>query len=119
MKEGSIILAPIPQSNGEIKNRPCLILREMPKYRDFLVCGISTQLKQYIPDFDQIISPTDEDFQFSGLMSQSVIRLSFLTVIFNKNIIGKIGDISSIRHQRLLENLSQYLFNSQQGIQRS
>jgi mRNA interferase MazF len=32
MKEGNIILTPIPQANGEIKNRPALILREMPKY---------------------------------------------------------------------------------------
>ena len=52
MKEGNIILTPIPQANGEIKNRPTLILREMPKYQDFLICGISTQLKQYIPNFD-------------------------------------------------------------------
>jgi mRNA interferase MazF len=29
MKEGDIILTPIPQANGEIKNRPALLLREM------------------------------------------------------------------------------------------
>ncbi len=109
MKEGNIILTPIPQVNGEIKNRPALILREMPKYQDFLVSGISTQLKQYIPNFDEIISPEDEDFQSSGLVSQSVIRLSFLTVISRNIIIGSIGSISTERHQRLLENLSQYL----------
>ena len=109
MKEGNIILTPIPQVNGEIKNRPALILKEMPKYQDFLVCGISTQLKQYIPNFDEIISPEDEDFQSSGLVSQSVIRLSFLTVISRNIIIGSIGSISTERHQRLLENLSQYL----------
>ncbi len=33
MKEGNIILTPIPQVNGEIKNRPALILKEMPKYQ--------------------------------------------------------------------------------------
>ncbi|MFN6463584.1 MAG: hypothetical protein RMZ41_017455 [Nostoc sp. DedVER02] len=74
MKEGNIILTPIPQANGEIKNRPTLSLREMPKYQDFLICGISTQLKQYIPNFDEIISPNDDDFQSSGLVRQSVIR---------------------------------------------
>ncbi len=109
MKEGNIILTPIPQANGEIKNRPALILKEMPKYQDFLVCGISTQLKQYIANFDEIISLEDEDFKSSGLISQSVIRLSFLTVIFYNSIIGSIGAISTERHQRLLENLSQYL----------
>ncbi|MEA5552630.1 type II toxin-antitoxin system PemK/MazF family toxin [Anabaena cylindrica UHCC 0172] len=109
MKEGNIILTPIPQANGEIKNRPALILKEMPKYQDFLVCGISNQLKQYISNFDEIISLDDDDFESSGLVSQSVIRLSFLTVIYRNSVIGSIGNISTERHQRLLENLSQFL----------
>ncbi|MBD2626437.1 type II toxin-antitoxin system PemK/MazF family toxin [Trichormus variabilis] len=112
MKEGNIILTPIPQANGEIKNRPALILKEMPKYQDFLVCGISTQLKQYVSNFDEIVSPNDDDFQSSGLVSQSVIRLSFLTVITRNSIIGSIGAISTERHQRLLNNISQYLVQS-------
>jgi mRNA interferase MazF len=109
MTEGNIILTPIPQANGEIKNRPALILREMPKYQDFLVCGISTQLKQYITNFDEIISHSDDDFQTSGLVRESVIRLSFLTVISPNSIIGSIGTISIERYKRLLYNLSQYL----------
>jgi len=112
MKESNIILTPSPQANGEIKNRPALILREMPKYQDFLVCGISTQLKQYIPEFDEIVSPGDDDFQSSGLVNSSIIRLSFLTVITRNNIIGSIGSISSERHHRLLYNLSLYLIQS-------
>lgn len=112
MKESNIILTPIPQANGEIKNRPALILREMPKYQEFLVCGISNQLKQYVANFDEIISPDDDDFEASGLVSQSVIRLSFLTVISRSSIIGSIGSIAKERHQRLLNNLSQYLLHS-------
>ncbi|MEI6329221.1 MAG: type II toxin-antitoxin system PemK/MazF family toxin [Pseudanabaena sp. ELA645] len=109
MQESKIILTPIPQSNGAIKNRPALVLRKMPKYQDLLICGISTQLKQYIPNFDEIISPNDADFELSGLTSPSVIRLSFLTVIPNKNIIGAIGNISIVRYQRLIANLANYL----------
>ncbi len=37
MQESKIILTPIPQSNGAIKNRPALVLRKMPKYQDLLV----------------------------------------------------------------------------------
>jgi len=65
-----------------------------------------------IPEFDEIVSPSDDDFQSSGLVSSSVIRLSFLTVITRNNIIGSIGSISKERHQRLLYNLSQYLIQS-------
>ena len=109
MKEGALILTPIPQADGLIKNRPALVLREMPKYRDFLVCGVSTQLKQYLPNFDEIISPNDRDFAASGLVATSVIRLGFLAVIKRSNVIGSIGEISLLRHQRLLQNLSDYL----------
>lgn len=111
MKESSIILTPITQANGQIKNRPAIILREMPKFRDFLICGISRQLKQYVPNFDEIIYTGDLDFAKSGLVSDLVIRLGFLAVIPRSDIIGSIGSISAERHKRLLQNLSQYLVN--------
>lgn len=44
MKERDVILAPLPQVDKVIKNRPVLILRELPLFGDFLVCGISTQI---------------------------------------------------------------------------
>jgi mRNA interferase MazF len=116
MQESKIILTPIPQSNGAIKNRPALVLRKMPKYQDLLVCGVSTQLKQYISNFDEIISPNDADFELSGLTSPSVIRLSFLTVIPNKNVIGVIGNISIERYQRLIANLAHYLTQNEHNL---
>ncbi|MEB3311089.1 MAG: type II toxin-antitoxin system PemK/MazF family toxin [Snowella sp.] len=116
MQESKIILTPIPQANGATKNRPALVLRKMPKYQDFLVCGISTQLKQYIPNFDEIISSDDVDFESSGLTSPSVIRLSFLTVIPNKNVLGAIGNISIERYQRLIANLTNYLTQNKYSL---
>ncbi len=112
MKEGDVILASITQADGKIKNRPVLILRIMPKYKDYLVCGISTQLNQYIKDFDEIISVHDSDFVPSGLVSSSVIRLGYLALLPKRKIIGLIGSISSTRHQTLLRNLSNYLIKN-------
>ncbi len=60
MKQGDIILVPMQQSDGELKNRPAVFLKEMPVYRDILVCGISTQLQQYVPNFDELITPEDQ-----------------------------------------------------------
>ena len=74
-----------------------------------MICGISSQLKQYIRDFDEIITSEDNDFEASGLIKISVIRLGFLTVIPSRQIIGSIGSISTTRHRRLLQNFSQYL----------
>lgn len=93
MKQGNVILTSVPQADGKLKNRPAIFLREMPSYRDLLVCGISTQLHQYVKGFDEIISPADEDFKSSGLLSESLIRLGFLAVLPRRRILGSIGAI--------------------------
>lgn len=112
MREGNIILTAIAQADGKIKNRPALVLREMPMYGDLLICGISTQLRQYISNFDEIIRTEDPDFEASGLVWASLIRLAFLGVVQNIAVIGSIGLISQERYQRLLSNLSNYLIES-------
>ena len=109
MKECDVVLTPVSQADGTMKNRPAIILREMPRYRDLLVCGISTQLYQRVDGFDELISPSDSDFATTGLVSESVIRLGFLAVLPRKSIAGSIGSISSERRKRLLKKLSDYL----------
>ena len=109
MKEGDVILTPVPQADGKVKNRPAIVLREMPRYRDMLVCGVSTQLQQEVKGFDEVIFQSDIDFTTSGLLSDSLIRLGFLAVLPRSSIAGSIGAISSQRHQRLLKTLSDYL----------
>lgn len=109
MKEGDVVIVPMPQSDGTIKNRPAIVLREMLPFRDVLVCGVSTQLHQEVKDFDDVISLSDSDFATSGLKVESLIRLGFLVVIPRKKVIGSIGSISTGRHQKLLKTLSDYL----------
>ena len=46
MNEGDIALAPLAQADGQIKNRPVVMLRRLPPFGDFLICGISTHLHQ-------------------------------------------------------------------------
>lgn len=81
----------------------------MPGYGDALICGISTQLRQYIPNFDEIISDADVDFVRSGLMAPSVIRLGFLAIVPPEHSPGVIGTIDQERLHRLLSRLSNYL----------
>jgi mRNA interferase MazF len=42
MKEGDLILVPMPQADGLVKNRPAIVLREMQPFQDVLICGVST-----------------------------------------------------------------------------
>ena len=108
MKEGDIVLALLPQTDGRGKYRPAVVLRRMPGFGDLLVCGISTQLRQQVADFDEIIGPSDADFKTSGLKAPSLIRLSFLAVLPASSFLGTIGSISGERHQRLLSRLSEH-----------
>ncbi len=109
MKEGDVVLTPLPQADGSRKNRPALVLREMPPFGDYLVCGISTQTRQAVPKFDEIIQMTDSDFAASGLVAESVIRLGFLAVLPRVRILGALGAVAPQRHRRLLRNLVRHL----------
>ena len=112
MKEGDVILVPLPQADGQRKPRPAIILRMLPPFGDFLVCGVSSQLRQQVPGLDELILRTDEDFADSGLQMDSLIRAGFLAIYTQQQVIGDIGEISSERHRRLLKQLADFLVST-------
>jgi len=109
MNEGDLVLTPLPQADGQVKNRPCVALRRMPGFGDWLLCGVSTQLRQAVPGFDDTIGPEDSDFSASGLKAPSLIRLGYLAVLPEARLLGAIGTLSPERYRRLLERLAAYL----------
>ena len=112
MTEGDVTLTPLPQADGRTKPRPAILLREMPPFGDWLVCGISTQLHHEVVGFDETIEPAHSDFRGSGLKATSLIRLGYLVVLPADRllgILGILGSISSERHERLLQRLGAFL----------
>ncbi len=109
MREGEVALAPLQQSDGSGKNRPVVLLRQMPPFGDWLVCGVSTQIRQQVAGFDELIAGSDPDFPRSGLKAASLIRLGYLAVLPTSDLLGVIGSVSPACHGRLLENLCRYL----------
>jgi mRNA interferase MazF len=109
MNEADVVLTPMPQADGQLKNRPAIILREMPPFGDFLVCGVSTQLHLLVRGFDDLIRAGDSDFAASGLKSSSLIRVGYLAVLPTSSFIGRIGTVSIERHRHLLERLCRHL----------
>jgi mRNA interferase MazF len=67
--EGQVVLFRFPQTDQQIgKLRPALVIRKLPgQYSDWLICMISSQLDQKLPELDEIISPEEIDFADSGL----------------------------------------------------
>ena len=113
MKERDVILVPLPQADGQIKPRPAVLLRRLPPFGDYLVCGVSTQLRLEVAGFDDPIGRRDCDFAKSGLKQDSLIRLGFLAVFAMNQVVGGIGEISEGRHQRLLQRLADHLVSRQ------
>ena len=102
-------LAMLPQAHGAVKERPVVLLRRMPRFGNFLACEISSQLRQMVANFDEIIQPGDADFAASGLRQASLIRLSFLALRPVRTLSGHIGTISPERHRRLLARRCEHL----------
>ncbi|MBK5965271.1 transcriptional regulator [Thiocystis minor] len=109
MNEGDVVLTPLPQADGQLKPRPCVALRRMPGFADWLLCGISTQLHQEVAGFDDPILTNHPDYAGSGLKAPSLIRLGFLAVLPQRQFLGVIGALAPERHRRLLQRLSRYL----------
>ena len=83
MRPGEIVLLRLPQANlASGKLRPVLVLSDLPgPFGDYLVCGISSQLHHEMPDWDERLTASDDDFAASGLKVPSVIRLNWLAAI--------------------------------------
>lgn len=86
---GRLVLARLPQADDELKTRPALVLRQLRPFGDLLLCGVSSQLRQAVVGFDDIISPDDADFANSGLRLASLIRVGYLGVVPELKIVGR------------------------------
>lgn len=96
MRPGEIVLLRLPQANlASGKLRPVLVLSDLPgPFGDYLVCGISSQLHQEMPDWDERLTASDDDFAASGLKVLSVIRLNWLAAVNPSASVGTLGSIA-------------------------
>jgi mRNA interferase MazF len=69
VKPGDVVLVRMPVTGGgPPKLRPALLLSVLPgPYQNLLLCGISTQLHEQQPDWDESLRPADADYKRSGL----------------------------------------------------
>ncbi len=113
-EEGQVVLFRFPQTNlEEGKLRPALVIRKVPgEYDDWLICMISSRPHQKHIELDEIIGPEDKDFRDSALKTRSVIRISRLAVIEREILLGKLGNISSLRLQRIKGKITKWILGA-------
>jgi mRNA interferase MazF len=111
---GQTVLLRFPQTDleeGEL--RPALLLGRLPgEYDDWLICMISSQIRHYIPGFDEVVQDTDADFAESGLKVSSVVRVGRLAVVEGEILLGAIGHITPERLERIKNRLAKWLTGS-------
>ena len=82
-----------------IRHDPFTVLCRVRSFEDLVVCGITSQLRLLVSDFDEITSPGDEDFEAASLRTQSLIRLGCVPTVPLAGIKGQVS--------RLVDDLSQ------------
>lgn len=104
MKPGDLVLIRFPQTDlGAGKLRPALVVALTPgRHTDVLLALVTSRDSQAIPNFDEVIQPTDPDFLLSRLKTRSVIRLARLATVDPAVVEARLGSISPdrLRHIR-------------------
>ncbi|MEW6067033.1 MAG: type II toxin-antitoxin system PemK/MazF family toxin [Nitrospirota bacterium] len=114
IQEGQLVLFKFPQTDQALgKLRPALVIRKLPSpHDDWLICMISSQLSQQIPEFDEIIKEEDSDFLQSGLKTSSVVRITRLAVVNKSVLLGSIGNIRVERLNAIKKKLSEWIIST-------
>ena len=110
-RAGQVVLVPFPFTDlSEAKLRPVLVLRKASeRFDDWLVCMISSQIRQAELDLGEILGPEDAEFSQTGLKTRSLFRLSRLAVIDGALIVGAIGAIGDQRLSAIRKRLAEWL----------
>ena len=116
-KPGYISLVRFPRANLQSgKYRPVLLLSRMPgPFDDWLICGITSQLRHKVEGWDEVINRTDDDFKPSGLKVPSLIRIGKLATVEEEVLESMLGVISSERLMRILKRLMNHLERVRRG----
>lgn len=111
---GSIALMPFPYTDlSASKRRPVLLLRHLDqRHDDWLVCMISSQLRQVHPELDWVLTPESPEFEATGLKVASAFRMSRLAVLEGRLLLGQMGCISETRLQALKQQFAGWLLSS-------
>jgi len=111
MKPGDIVLIRFPQADMAAgKLRPALVVAVAPgQHPDLLLSLITSRSHQAIPEFDEIIETSDDDYADSGLKVRSVIRLARLTSVEESVVNARLGTISRKRFEQIRKRLIAWL----------
>lgn len=107
MKKGDIVLLPFPFSElTEVKVRPAIVIGfTADKYKDVIVCAISSVIPKKINDNEIIITSNSRN----GLRVDSIIKADRIVTIKKESVIAKIGSLNKDQSSALKNKLKEIL----------
>ena len=109
MNEGQVVKAYIMQADGKYKNRPVVLIKKLPYFDDWLVCGISSKIHTAHQGLDIVITQAHSDFMETELDYNFVIRTGWLYVFPESKIKEILGKISLETLKILYANLANFI----------
>jgi mRNA interferase MazF len=97
MIKNSIVLVPFPFDDfSTSKVRPALCLTEkIGKYKHVIIAFISSKISDDVLDSDIIVRKNSKEWERTGLLVDSVIRLHKMVTIPSSLIQRKLGNVNS------------------------
>lgn len=111
MKAGDLVLVRFPQADLSAgKLRPALVIALAPgRHPDVLLALVTSQVRQAVPQFDELLSPTDTDFPDTHLKASSLVRLARLATVDRQVIAAKLESIEPSRLEKIRQRLIVWL----------
>lgn len=109
MKAGDVVRVALPQSDGQHKPRPAVLIADFPPFGDWLIVGISGSVGLAVPDLDIVIDRGHPAFDLARLGFPGVIRLGHAHVVPVTWIEGRIGSIDPDTLRQLRERLASWI----------
>ena len=93
MKTGDVILIPFPYAEAnDVKVRPAVVVTlTKDKYKDIVVCAISSVLPKQASKFEILLSPSSKN----KLRIKSVLKVDRIVTLIVENKIADLGELDS------------------------
>ena len=112
MIKNSIVLVPFPFDDfSASKVRPALCLTDkIGKYKNVIIAFISSKIAEDVLDSDIIVRKNSKEWERTGLLVDSIIRLHKVVTIPSSLIQRKLGNVNSSLEVQVSKRI-QGLFN--------
>lgn len=104
---GNIVLVPFPFTHFDSeKIRPALILSPKNTYDDYIVLFLTSQVKKYSDDLQNILIVKNAD---NGLVRDTMVITTKIATLSEQMILEKLGTLKSVEFKKVQKMVSKVL----------